>query len=93
LKKQTAGRSAKSYSELERKTQVQHNTDKNKKYSKQMGVHRKAKKSARFNVRIKIHSTSKIRHEAPDAKLFLCKIDLQMCDDKSYFTFAGNGRW
>jgi transposase len=44
LKKQTAGRNAKSYRELRRKIQVHHNTV--KKYLTKMGVHRKAKKSA-----------------------------------------------
>jgi phage gp16-like protein len=44
LKKQTAGRSTKSYRELRRKIQVLHNTV--KKYLTKMGVHRKAKKSA-----------------------------------------------
>jgi hypothetical protein len=44
LKKQTAVHSAKSYRELGRKIQVQHNTV--KKYLTKMGVHRKAKKSA-----------------------------------------------
>jgi DNA-binding CsgD family transcriptional regulator len=40
LKKQTAGRSAKSYRELGRKIQVHHNTV--KKYLTKIGVHRKA---------------------------------------------------
>jgi hypothetical protein len=42
LKKQTAGRSAKSYRELGRKIQVHHNTV--KKYLTKMGIHREAKK-------------------------------------------------
>jgi DNA-binding transcriptional regulator YhcF (GntR family) len=45
LKKQTAGRSAKSYRELGWKIQVHHNTV--KKYLTKIRVHRKAKKSAR----------------------------------------------
>jgi DNA-binding transcriptional regulator YhcF (GntR family) len=42
LKKQTAGRSAKSYRELGRKIQAHHNTV--KKYLKKMEVHRKTQK-------------------------------------------------
>jgi hypothetical protein len=72
LKKQTVGCSGKSYRELERKILVHHNTV--KKYLRKMGVHCTAKKSA-----------PKI---TLDAKLFLCKIDLQMRD--GYLTVESN---
>jgi hypothetical protein len=74
--KQTAGRSAKSYRESGWKIQVHLNTI--KKELTKMVVHHKVKKIHTEN-----HSTSTIRHqsnvEALDAKLFLCKIHLQMC--------------
>jgi hypothetical protein len=57
LKKQTAGRSAKSYRELGQHIQVHHNTV--KKYLTKMSVHRKAKMSAPQN-----HSTSTICHKS-----------------------------
>jgi hypothetical protein len=85
LKKQTAGRSPKSYRELERKIQVHHNTI--KKYLPKMEVHRKSKKSAlkttaRQQTVIKVRLTQNFF----SAKLiYKC-----LMDDRSYFTIDGN---
>jgi hypothetical protein len=88
-KKQTAGRSAKSYHELGWKIQVHHNTL--KKYLTKMGVYRKAKKSAPSKLQQNYSITSTIRHQSW-RKLFSAKSIYKclMDDDESYITVDGS---
>jgi hypothetical protein len=88
LKKQTAGRSAKSYRELGRKIQVHHNTV--KKYLTKMGVHRKAKKSAPKTT-VRQQSVIKARLKLLTQNFFSTK-SIYKCvmDDEFYFTVGGN---
>jgi hypothetical protein len=71
-----------SYRKLDQKIQIHYNTV--KKFLTKNGSPPQSQKIRTLN-----HSASTIRHqswvEAPDAKLFLYKIDLQICDE-SYFT-------
>lgn len=88
LKQQTAGRSAKSYSELGRKFKVHRDTI--KMYLTKMGVNRKAKKSA--------PKTTERQEAVIKARLKLLSLDyfapkstyICVMDDESYFTVEGN---
>jgi hypothetical protein len=82
LKKQTVGRSAKSYRELGRKIQVHHNTV--KKYLTKMGVHRKAKNSSPKTT-ARQQSVIKARLKLVTPNFFSAK-----SDEESYFTVDGN---